>query len=226
MTNSMPQSHVHQDWRSLPRPAAAPSALDQILGKHADPDSFSEPQLNRLRRYIAASVPVLPCSELETFLGELFLAPELVSAYFRPTVVGDLSNPALARRNVLPFEKALAAARKAQLMRVLLPQERGLAWLAAFTYPCGIFAAADPSLLPQMEGKRFAQPMDPRVLRSLLIEDGIRKMRVSNQPLADTFAAVLDFGVDEQCDPQQVARVLTAVRMAVVDIERLWRGWA
>lgn len=224
MTNEIQQPYVSKTWESFSRPAS-PSPLVRILGTHVEPDRFTGPQLDRLRRHVATSVPLLPTPDLDRFLGELFSAPEVVSAYFRPTLIHDRADPELPTRNVLPFDVAMAAAKKAAASPSLLPHERGLAWLAAYTYPCGIFAAADPSLRPLPEVDLITQQSDVKALRSMLIRDALRRMRNRNQPLGDTLAAVMDLGIDEQCDPQQIARILTAVRLAVVGIEQMWRGW-
>lgn len=208
-------------WNSLSRRGPSRSPLEAILGEGvAGP--FSAAQLARLRMHVARSVPVLPDPGLELVLGALMDRPEILSAYFRPTRVFLAAQRQPLVQVVLPIDCALDAARKAGMMPGLLPQERSLAWLAAFVYPVAHFYMADTArgaaALTEMPA---AEQL--RELRLLLVEDALRLLRIRHRALADTLAAGLDFGVSDICEPQQVARLVSAVRLAVLRIDQLWK---
>jgi len=166
----------------------------------------------------------MPTPDMEEFLGQTFAQPEVVTAYFRPTPMVGRSVPPHATRMVLPFDHALRAAKRAAAMPVLWPQERGLAWLAAFVYPCGLFHGADPSLR-HASGTRKGTPAQAlHRLRYELLQDPLRQLRRRNLPLGDTLAAALGLDGSDQCDAEQVARLATAVRLATVELDQAWRG--
>jgi hypothetical protein len=105
--------HAHGNSRTsaVSVPARERSPLAEILGAPADPECFTDTQLDRLRRHAVAAAPTFAYKELEAYISELFLAPEVVAAYFRPVTVHDPANPLGPVRQVLPFELATAAAR-------------------------------------------------------------------------------------------------------------------
>ena len=211
-------------WSGMPRQRPAPSPLIHILGGHADAGDFTEDQLDRLRRHVAVATPRMPVPEMDEFLGQMFAQPEVVTAYFRPTPMVGRSVPPHATRMVLPFDHALRAAKRAAAMPVLWPQERGLAWLAAFVYPCGLFHGADPSLR-HTPGPRKGAPADAlHRLRYELLQDPLRQLRRCNLALGDTLAAALGLDGSDQCDAEQMARLVTAVRLATVELDQAWRG--
>ena len=154
----------------------------------------------------------------------MFAQPDVVKAYFRPTPMLFRSVPHGATRMVLPFDHALRAAKRAGGMPVLWPQERGLAWLAAFVYPCGIFHEADPSLRYASRPGKGAPAVALHRLRYELQQDPLRQLRRRNLALGDTLAAALGLDGSDQCDGEQVARLLTAVRLATVELDQAWRG--
>lgn len=207
-------------------PALDRSPLLEILGISGDPERFTDTQIDRLRRHAVAAAPHLPCKELEAFISELFLAPEVVEAYFRPVTVHDSADPRAPVRQVLPFELASAAAANASGVPGLAAHERAMAWVAAYTYPSGMFAAAEPSMRAAAEAGRMRSLGDEQMLRAVLLRDAVRRMRGRNAALGNTFAALMDFGADDDCDAEQVARLAAAVRVAVLGIKRRWQQWA
>lgn len=222
---SQPSPHLQNQrgtaWQKLPRRQACRSPLLPILGEDA-PGPFTLEQITQLRAHVATAIPPLPHPGLELFLGSLMDSPATVSAYFRPTrvFVPQYGRPLV--QWVLPFDFALEAARKAAAMPSLLPQERALAWLAAFAYPVGHFFAADTS----RGAAAFTDvPQEQRLqdIRALFVEDGIRALRRKHPVLAETLKAALGFGPSEACDSQQVARLVSAVRLATLRIEQMWK---
>lgn len=108
----------------------------------------------------------------------------------------------------------------------LATHERALAWVATYAYPSGMFASADPSLRTSTEAARMRALSDEQMLRAVLLRDAVRRMRSRNAALGNTFAALMGFGADDDCDSEQVARLAAAVRLAVLGIKRRWQQWA
>lgn len=212
-------------WPTLERRAPAKSPVEALLGERVT-GAFTAPQIEKLREHVARSIPQLPDSNLDRFLGSLMDSAAIVSAYFRPTrVMASTAARQPLMQLVLPFDFALEAARKAASAQILLPQERPVAWLAAFTYPVAHFYAADTARGPDA----FTElPHQQRLssLRHSLVEDALRAMGRRHGVLAQTLAAALGFEPSEVCEAQQVARLVSAVRLATMRIEQLWRRWA
>lgn len=227
MTDKNDFSDDSSSFGKLPRGGALPSPLTAILGHEADPDNLTAAELKTLRVHAAGCMPMrFAPRELDDFAAELFRSPELVAAYFRPAPVRELHGSRARFRLVLPFDSAIRAAKTAARAACLLTQEHDLAWVAAFAYPCGIFVAADPSLRPATEVRRISDADTTVALRHMLLRDPLRSLRSRNHVLASTLAAALDVGgQEEECDLQQVARLVTAVRMSMTTIQRVWRGW-
>lgn len=207
-------------WPTLARRAPAPSPIEAILGERVN-GAFTPEQIEILREHVARSIPPLPEPGLERFLGSLMDSPAVVSAYFRPTRVVSAVNHEVVQV-VLPFDFALEAGRKAASAHILLPQERPVAWLAAFTYPVARFYVADTGRGPDAFTELPTQE-HLSSLRGWLVEDALRGMGWRHAALAETLRAALGFEPSEVCEPQQVARLVGAVRLATLRIEQLWK---
>ena len=106
----------------------------------------------------------------------------------------------------------------------LLAHERGLAWVSAFTYPCGMFAAAELWTGPTADIPQMKDMSEASLLRSALIRDPIRRLCRRNQPLGDTLSAVMGLDLEAEYDTEQLARILTSVRLALIRVEQVWSG--
>lgn len=213
--------------RKLPRGGSLPSPLTAILGHEADPDNLTAAEMKTLRTHAAGRLPMrLAPRELDDFAAEMFRNTEILAAYFRPAPVREMHGRRASFRLVLPFDCAIRAAKTAARAACLLAHEHDLAWVAALAYPCGMFVAADPSLRPATDVRRISDADTTVALRHMLLRDPMRSLRSRNHVLASTLAAALDVGGQEdECDLQQVARLVTAVRMSMTTIQRAWRGW-
>ena len=74
-------------------------------------------------------------------------------------------------------------------------------------------------LLAEVRHLVIQEPADPRPL-----QDPLRQLRRRNLPLGDTLAAALGLDGSDQCDAEQVARLVTVVRLATVELDQAWRG--
>lgn len=216
-----PQSRPVQRASHHLQPHSARQRLQLIIKARSEPDQFTATQLERLRHYVACNLPFSLGPRLTAFIGTLLASPEIAAAYFRPTVVGDDAGRAQSRL-VFPYDLAAAAARKACRMDCLLPQERSVAWVAAFASPCGFFVARDVVSPRPFDMVQLALREDYDQLRALLVEEPLRQLRRADAPVADLLAAALSGSADDGCDGEQVARVATAVQLSLVGLEQLW----
>jgi hypothetical protein len=220
--NPGPADHNQQTLpyaRRLPRSSPLSSILQSALAF----DAPSQAQKTKLRKHVARTVPAMPCAELEQFLCAMFEQDDLLAAYFRPTELYVPGAPAQLK-TVLPFDVAMVAARRASVMPVLFPHERCLALLAALAYPSAMFHAADPSLRSLAHCRGAGREQDLNLLRQVLLKKPLRALRRRNSVLAATLAAALGFAASDECEPRQVARLVSSVRLATLNIDHLWRG--
>jgi hypothetical protein len=212
-----------QGWPAYARRMTQGSPLYRILQTALPFDGPTPAQKEKLRRHVARSVPPMPCPELEQFLCGMFAQDDRLAAYFRPTELYATADESSGLVRVLPFEVALAAARRAAAMPVLFPHERRLAALAALAYPCAVFHAADPSLR-SLASRGKGREEDLALLRQVLLADPMRTLRAKNSALAATLEAALGFGMSDECEPHQVSRLVSSVRLATISIDQAWRA--
>ena len=104
---------------------------------------------------------------------------------------------------------------------MLLPHEKPLAWVGAFAYSCGLFLKTDP--VHQKTSEIHA--MDPRQVREaryLVLAEAFHVLRNRNNAVGETLGAAMGVRNPHDCDPDQIARIGTAVRLANLRIESLW----
>ena len=211
-------------WPSYSRRVPIGTPLKNILQAPLVFDGFSDGQKTKLRKHVAATVPVMPCAELDQFLCDLFAQDDVLTAYFRPTELYIPQSTGARLTTVLPFDVALAAATRAGAMPALFPHERRLASSAALVYPCAIFHAADPSLRSMTRSGPKGREQDLAMLRQVLIEEPLRSLRGTNSVMAHTLAAALGANAADECEPHQISRLVSSVKLATVGIDQLWRG--
>lgn len=216
-----PESH---QWPSYSRRLPIGTPLKNILQAPLGFDGFSDGQKTKLRKHIAATVPVMPCAELDQFLCDLFAQDDVLTAYFRPTELYIPQTTGARLKTVLPFDAALAAATRAGAMPALFPHERRLASLASLVYPCAVFHAADPALRSMTRSGPKGREQDLALLRQVLIEEPLRSLRRTNTVMAHTLAAALGANPADECEPHQLARLVSSVKLATVGIDQLWGG--
>jgi hypothetical protein len=70
--------------------------------------------------------------------------------------------------------------------------------------------------------------MQARKETVVLVEDALRAMRRVDEPQGWTLGAVLGWNQDEDCDPDQLARLRVAVHLSQLRLNDLWiphTGW-
>lgn len=178
-----------------------------------------------LRQRLHDQRPRFAAPPLEQFARQVFADDLMVESYFHARYgrAGTPSSSGQASQILVPFEEACRAARRAERMGVLASFERPLACLAALIYPCGLFYVAHPAVQRESSLTR----LDGAALRSMrhrVLEAPLRQLRGQHQGLADTLSAVLGFGDEGDCNPEQVSRIATAVVLANLRVSELWSG--
>jgi hypothetical protein len=191
--------------------------LDSILSTPLEGDEFTPIQIAELARYIQRTLPILPGDDLNLFLSTLFEDQSIVSVYMRAREVQETQSS----RICLPFDLAWQAGARAHGSALLLQHEKPLAWVGAFAYSCGLFLSTDP--VQQKTSEIHA--MDPRQVREtryLVLAEAFHVLRNRNNAVGETLGAAMGILNPYDCDPDQVARIGTAVRLANLRIESLW----
>ena len=104
---------------------------------------------------------------------------------------------------------------------MLLQHEKPLAWVGAFAYSCGLFLNTDPVHRKTSE----IHAMDLRQVREtryLVLAEAFHVLRNRNNAVGETLGAAMGVLNPHDCDPDQIARIGTAVRLANLRIESLW----
>lgn len=203
--------------RTTPSMSRTASIMSRANVMETEPASAKD----RLRQHVVRAMAPMMCAGLEQFLCAMFRQDHVLSAYFRRAQLGARGAGADQPETVLPFDVALAAARRAWNMPVLLRHERHLVSVAALCYPCAVFHAADPSLRSFARCGGNAPGEELLLLRQVLLEDPLRALRARDPQLAAALGAALGFAHSE-CEADQIARLVSSVRLATIDIEQRW----
>lgn len=191
--------------------------LQSILSTPIEGAEFSPGQIVELSRYILRTLPTLPGDDLNGFLYTLFNDGSVVTAYMRTLEVREVDG----FRLYLPFDLAWQAGVRAHGSELLLPHEKPLAWVGAFAYSAGRFVRSNP----EHGGASAAHALDAqqaRYMRYLVLADALNNLRKRNSAMGETLAVALGLTNSHECDPDQVARIGAAVRLANMRIESIW----
>ena len=191
-------------------PISAPTSVSRSTPSHAE-----RTQSQRLA--FRDALPDIPQADYDAFAHALVANEDLVSCYFEPQVIASGGRC----EQILPLEAALRAGRRAASMSVLLPHERQVAHLAAFLQPCGLFLCAQASTIEAL-GIRSLDSRRCTAARYILLVDAIAVLRRANPGLGSTLGAVLQVEGGDDVDPDQVARIATAARLATLRLNALW----
>ena len=189
-----------------------------------DPSRLLPSCTESMRAYLHTQRLQLREPWLERFLRHVFDDGLTVEAYFEPRLVPVGLTPANTTRQVmLPVEAALKAAQRARNMALHyeMPHEQELAYVAALVYPSGLFHCLHPHVETNT-GLRDLSHGRPDGVRGHLLEWPLHLLRVKNEPMANTLAAVLQRGICEAVDAEQVSRISTSAHLANRQILRMW----
>lgn len=198
-----------------PGPMTPP--LQSILSTPLEGDDFTRSQITELSRYIQRTLPMLAGEDLNLFLNTLFEDRTMVSVFMRGREVHE----DCGSRFHLPFDLAWQAGVRAHGSALLLPHEKPLAWVGAFAYSGGLFLCADPIHRPDI-GNDAMDAKRVRNMRYLVLAEAFHVLRGRNNAVGETLAAAMGLMNTQDCDPDQIARIGAAVRLANLRIESLW----
>ena len=166
---------------------------------------------------------------IEAIIESVFIGQSLMAAYQLPKPVegleyADMAHAVTDEEGVemnakpqwIPMAVITCEAGQSLSMGFIRPFERCLTHLTTMLFPCGLFywhyvAQAFPE---RRHGKRFR--FDQVVMmRRLLLESPLKKLKARNPALANSMAAVLGLPYDVQdVNEEQVARIASAVCLA------------
>jgi hypothetical protein len=197
---------------------ASPDGLPSALGaKRLDAHDVAI-----LRQQMLEHCPPIEDPELLHFFEQVLAKDEVVESYFCPKVRRQVPGVIYYAPAVqIPFAEASRAAGRAYKSTLLEPRERSLAYVAAMLFSCGMFHSQHPVFRPK--GRNF----NPgrvywRKVGQMLLESGLLDLRDRNRTLGEVMTVVLGFAGDGHCDPQQAARIGTAVYLTNLRVTALW----
>lgn len=161
----------------------------------------------------------------EAFVKSFLDNKPVADAYFHPKVIaGAASAGDPANRSdlptVIPMAAAMRAAGQAAAMGLIKPHERALVHLATIVYPCGLFFC---DMVDQRASAVGPQFHEVALMRSMLLEQPLKKLKGRHTGMGNTLAAVLGLAHSaDDVDLEQVSRLATAVHLANVKVTALW----
>jgi hypothetical protein len=181
----------------------------------------TELELERLRWQLLDTVRGFKVTGLDLFFSAIFSSSDMVQAYFEPRPLEVGRGNSAGQFTVTPFDASLRAANSATRYGVLLPPERGLAGVASFLHAAGLYFITS-SLARENCPASTISAHEARVHCRAWLEDGLRSLRFSEPALGATLTAAMEMGDFGDSDPDQVARLITARRLANLRIEDMW----
>jgi hypothetical protein len=161
---------------------------------------------------------------LDNFVETLLSDDRVVYAFSACRVFEGASSDRTGTRT---FRRAndtsVLAARRAANSKLLAPGERSVAGVAAYLYGLGFYQLSfqlDRCKPPALQiGLQHAQAH-----RHALLDAPLRKLRSEHPDLGALLTASLGLGSACDCEPEQLARVFSAVRLANLPYEQSWLG--
>lgn len=212
-------------------PSSAASDMPDLYTP-SEPTRLNPQWVDLLRNRLHAERPQFGDMLLERFIHRVFADNLVLESYFQPKRA-HLPHPHLAKPTagkvvqLIPMQEAQRAARSAQRMDLLRPYERTFAYAAALVRPCGLFYCAHP-FVQKSEGSTQVDTHRARELMACLLEDAVRDLSRQHHGKGQAMAAVLGLG-SMQGDPEQIARIASAVELSQLRLTDLWvpaQGWA
>ncbi len=161
---------------------------------------------------------------LDGFVDTLLADDQIVFAFSACRVFESCaSGRPEVRLKLRANDSSVLAARRAANKPGLARAERSVAGVAAYLYGLGLYQLSfeldrcKPPVLPI--GLKHAQAH-----RHDLLDTPLRKLRSVQPELGAVLTAALELGSACDCEPEQLARVLTAVRLANLPTEQQWLG--
>lgn len=197
-----------------------------------DPDRMVSEAVAMMRRLLKQEMGPMPTSALQKFVQVFLSDDELVESYFMHRVREDAVGRQFAQGGRLltatPWVEAKRAAGLAMHSELLrgFSHEQLLAWVAAWALPSGTFHLCHPKL--KSMGLVMSDLGQARNETALIVEEAIFTMRRVDRLAGDTLGALMGVGHAEELDPNQLARLGTALHLSQRHINNMWipeSGW-
>jgi hypothetical protein len=210
--NTSASNNFSPNYDSTPLPAYLHGA--QLVPSTWRPPTKAE-RIEGFRQRMMRDLRQMPPTGLEQFFATVISDDPLVGAYFLPKQVRYAGK----EYRQLPYDLSLQAAKDAAGM-VLLPPERGAAWMAAFLAPCGLYVCAQQRR-ERRQGPDI-RPGSPTEMTRSLLEDGLGKLRRIHPALSDTLACALGLIDDGDFNAEGASRIATVAYLVNSNIRELW----
>lgn len=215
--------------------AFMPKGLKDLpnIFRQDDPDRMVIEAVSMMRRLLKQEMGSMPTSALQKFVQVLLSDDELVESYFLHRVREDAVGRQFAQGGSLltatPWVEAKRAAGLAMHSEVLrgFPHEQVLAWVAAWAMPSGTFHLCHPTM--KHKGLVMSDLGQARNHTVVMVEEAVFAMRRIDLQTGSILSAMLGVGYAEEQDPDQLARLGTALHLSQRHINNMWipaSGWA
>ncbi|MDP3474433.1 hypothetical protein [Hydrogenophaga sp.] len=203
------------------------------LFRQDDPTHMVSEAVTMMRRHLKQEMGDMPTSALQKFVQVFLSDDELVESYFMHRVREDAVGRQFAQRGSLltatPWVEAKRAGGLAMHSEVLrgFRHEQVLAWVAAWAMPSGTFHLCHPKL--KSKGLVMSDLGQARNNTVVMVEEAVFAMRRIDPQTGSTLSALLGVGYSEEQDPNQLARLGTALHLSQRHINNMWipaSGWA
>jgi len=202
------------------------------LFRQDDPNRMVPEAVVLMRQHLLQEIGPLPTSALNRFVRTLLADDELVESYFTYKVREDALGRTFAQRGRLltatPWveaKRAAVLAARADTVRHFR-HEQALVWVAAWAFPSGLFHLCHPHM--KHIGVELTSLVQARNETTVMVEDAVSAMRREDRPAGDALGAILGLGYDDDTDPDQLARLGTALHLSQRHINNMWipaSGW-
>ncbi len=182
-----------------------------------------KPTISEKRDAILRSPTVLNAPSFGEFFDTVLLDSEVVNAFHARQPRTSHPEIQMSVGISTGLQCSEQASGRASTSTLILSAEREVAAVCAFVSGLGLY------MLHQSGLWRQAQPEPPLALhwsqeyRESILEIPLRVLRREQPELAGLMAEVLEMSVrGDSCDPDQVARILAAVRLATLPNQAAW----
>lgn len=220
--------HVMKPMAFMP---AGVKKLTQLF-RQDDPTRMVPEAVDLMRRHLLQEIGPLPTSGLTRFVRTFLADDEMVESYFTYKVREDALGRTFAQRGRLLTATPWVEAKRAAVLAMRCEAVRGfkheqaMVWVAAWAIPSGLFHLCHPHM--KTIGVELSDLVQARNEASLMVEDAVSAMRRVDPQAGDTLGAILGMGYDDGTDPQQLARLGTALHLSQRHINNMWipaSGW-
>ena len=187
------------------------------------PRAAKKPTISEKRDAILRSPTVLNAPSFREFFETVLLDSEVVNALHARQPRTSQTEILMNGGNSTGLQCSEQASGRASTSTLILPAEREVAAVCAFVSGLGLYMLHQSGLWRQAQPEPSLALHWAQEYRESILEIPLRVLRREQPELAGLMAEVLEMSVrGNSCNPEQVARILAAVRLATLPNQAAW----